>query len=201
MTRMFGMDSKNYHVWSYRQYLVRKLNLFPTAYPSELEATTTLIGEDVRNNSAWSHRFFLVFCDPAISTPGIASTARDEKVPRDVIDREIEFAKAKIWKAPQNLSPWNYIKGVLRKGGVEYKDLEAFAADFVKVGADGQGIDVVKSSHALEFLVDIWARDGKAELARTGLGLLATKYDPVRSGYWAWRGKALGIEVPVKTTE
>lgn len=54
---MFEQDSKNYHVWSYRQWLVRRFGLWEQG---ELEETARLIGEDVRNNSAWNHRFFVV---------------------------------------------------------------------------------------------------------------------------------------------
>lgn len=54
---MFELDAKNYHVWSYRQWLVRRFELWDEG---ELEATEKLIEDDVRNNSAWNHRFFLV---------------------------------------------------------------------------------------------------------------------------------------------
>lgn len=57
ISQMFELDAKNYHVWSYRQWLVRRFELWDEG---ELEATEKLIQEDVRNNSAWNHRFFLV---------------------------------------------------------------------------------------------------------------------------------------------
>lgn len=57
LAQMFRIDSKNYHVWSYRQWLVRRFDLWEQG---ELEATEKLLEEDVRNNSAWNHRFFLV---------------------------------------------------------------------------------------------------------------------------------------------
>lgn len=55
---MLEQDSKNYHVWSYRQWLVQRYNLFDRE--DELSWTESMIEEDVRNNSAWNHRWFLV---------------------------------------------------------------------------------------------------------------------------------------------
>lgn len=198
MAQMFAHDSKNYHIWSYRQYLTRKLSLFPSQCrpadgdPDELANTEMLIEDDVRNNSAWAYRFFLVFSDPGHSTPGCRATERDPAIPDSIIEREIAFAKEKVIPAPQNQSPWNYIRGVLRKGGGELAVLEEFAVRFVKLGdAVGQGEDV-KSSHALGFLADVWAEMREWEKADKALALLAEKYDRIRSNYWEWRRDGLG---------
>jgi protein farnesyltransferase/geranylgeranyltransferase type-1 subunit alpha len=182
MTEMFDADAKNYHVWSYRQYLVRKLNLWNQA---EIESIEVLLKNDVRNNSAWSHRFFVVFNDPKYCTEGSPATAHDPKIPDDILDREIEFAKAATFEAPQNQSPWNYLRGILCKGGRELTDLESFAAEFVKEGKDGAEEDV-RSSHALDFLADIWAKTD-VEKAKWALELLGNKYDRIRKGYWDWK--------------
>ncbi|OAF60058.1 CAAX geranylgeranyltransferase alpha subunit [Pseudogymnoascus destructans] len=192
LTQMFAEDSKNYHVWSYRQYLVRKLDLFPSQCedPSELRAVEKLIEEDVRNNSAWSHRFFLVFSDPGNSTQGSKATEVDPKIPAEILDREIRVAENAIYLAPQNQSPWNFLRGVLRKGGRELKSEEGFAGEFVKLG-DGEG-EEVRSSHALDFLADVWVEKGEAERADAALRLLGEKYDGVRRNYWEWRRAALG---------
>lgn len=55
---MFALDSKNYHVWSYRQWLVKRFALWDEG---EIEACEMLLKMDVRNNSAWNHRWFVVF--------------------------------------------------------------------------------------------------------------------------------------------
>ncbi len=96
---MLAEDTKNYHVWSYRQYLVRKLGNWGA---DELASTEDFITEDVRNNSAWSHRFFLVFSDPSTTTEGSHSTEYDPAVPAHIIDREIQYAQDKILLAPQS---------------------------------------------------------------------------------------------------
>ncbi len=63
---MFERDAKNYHVWSYRQWVVNKFGLRDQA---ELDCIDQMIARDVRNNSAWNHRWFVVFGgDPAAVT-------------------------------------------------------------------------------------------------------------------------------------
>ena len=193
MTQMFGEDAKNYHVWGYRQYLVRKLNLFNEA---ELKSIEELLRLDVRNNSAWSHRFFIVFSNPEYATPGSKSTERDPGIPDSVIEREITFAQAATFEAPQNQSPWNYIRGVLRKGGRKLSTLEGFASEFVKLPKEADEVvegeqEDVKSSHALDFLADCWAEMGDEKRAGIALVLLAEKYDPIRRNYWEWRRQLL----------
>ncbi|KAF5871660.1 putative protein farnesyltransferase geranylgeranyltransferase type i alpha subunit protein [Botrytis fragariae] len=184
LTQMFDEDAKNYHVWSYRQYLVLKLDMFNEA---ELKSVEDLIRRDVRNNSAWSYRFFLVFSDPKYSTKGLKANEFDGKIPKEIVDREIEYAKSATYEAPQNQSSWNYLRGVLRKGGVNIESLEEFAGDFVKLGnADGKGEDI-RSSHALDFLADIWGEKGEWEKADKALELLGDKYDKIRKNYWDWR--------------
>jgi protein farnesyltransferase/geranylgeranyltransferase type-1 subunit alpha len=197
ITIMFEEDSKNYHVWSYRQYLVRKMSLFPsqtasTPLPNELTSIETLVRNDVRNNSAWSHRFFVVFSDPNISTPGSKATEPDTAVPGAVIDREIEVAKSAIWRAPQNQSPWNYLRGVLRKGGRGVETLTCFAEEFVKFD-EANDTEDVKSSHALDLLADIWTAKGERQQADKALRLLGEKYDPIRKNYWEWRRDSLAL--------
>ncbi|KAK2629990.1 hypothetical protein QTJ16_000810 [Diplocarpon rosae] len=186
MTRMLDADSKNYHVWSYRQYLVRKMNLFNQR---ELESIETLLRRDVRNNSAWSHRFFVVFSDPAYCTPECKATQADPHIPAAIIDREIEFSKAATLEAPQNQSPWNYLRGVLRKGNRNLSTQESYAGEFAKILEDGE--EEVQSSHALDFLADVWREQGEVAKADRALVLLGDRYDRIRKNYWDWRRSLL----------
>lgn len=189
ITDILAEDTKNYHVWSYRQYLVRKLGRWG---PEERHAVERMVDEDVRNNSAWSHRFFLVFSDPAYATPGVHSTAHDPGVPADVVDREVGYAMEKIDVAPQNQSPWNYLRGALAKGGRKLAGVEGFAASFVEdVGAEAEGKEQVRSTHALDFLADAFAEKGETDKADLYLRRLGEKWDPVRLGYWEWRRRSL----------
>jgi hypothetical protein len=55
--------------------------------------------EDVRNNSAWNHRYFILF-----------GRLGNEKPADEIVKKEIDFTEEAIRLAPQNQSPWNYIK-------------------------------------------------------------------------------------------
>lgn len=179
LVKMLAKDAKNYHVWSYRQWLVRHFSLW-AANPnsSEIEYIETLLRDDVRNNSAWNHRWFVVFGGPD-----------DLPVERDVWEREISFAKDNIRKAPQNQSGWLYMRGVLRRKGDGLKQLEEFAGEF----ADVENANGVKSSHALDLLAHIWAEEQEGKKAEKALLLLAARYDPIRKNYWDYRRELLGL--------
>ncbi|KAK0719709.1 hypothetical protein B0H67DRAFT_599379 [Lasiosphaeris hirsuta] len=189
LTQILVQDTKNYHVWSYRSYLVGKLGVWGS--PEELKSIEDLIDDDVRNNSAWSHRFFLVFSDPAHTTPGLAATEPDPAAPQDITDREVEYAKEKINLAPQNQSPWNYLKGVLVKGSQKLSSVEDFASGFVKGLGNKDGSEAVQSTHALDLLAEIYAEKREKEKADLCLRRLGEKWDRIRIGYWEWRRKCL----------
>jgi protein farnesyltransferase/geranylgeranyltransferase type-1 subunit alpha len=182
MMEMFAEDAKNYHVWTYRQYAVRRLGMWDD---DELKSLEWMIDQDVRNNSAWSHRFFVVFSDPNNTTKDSHATEHDPAVPAEIVDREVEYAKEKIKLAPQNQSPWNYLKGVLVKGGRKMGSVREYVEQYVKnLGEEGEQ---VRSSHALEHLADIYAEAGEKEKADLCLRRLGEKWDRIRLGYWEWK--------------
>jgi protein farnesyltransferase/geranylgeranyltransferase type-1 subunit alpha len=53
-------DAKNYHTWSYRQWLLAHFNR-DDLWDGELGYVDAMLRDDIRNNSAWHHRFFVVF--------------------------------------------------------------------------------------------------------------------------------------------
>jgi protein farnesyltransferase/geranylgeranyltransferase type-1 subunit alpha len=190
ITQMLAEDTKNYHVWQYRQYLVRKLNNWSE---EEMKAAEDLLEDDVRNNSAWSYRFFLVFSNPSYTTPDSHSTEHDPAVPQDIVDREVKYTQDRILLAPQNQSPWNYLKGVLVKGGRKLATVGAFVQQFVKDIGDEEK-EEVKSTHALDMLAEIYAEKGEKDKADECLRRLAEKWDRIRTGYWEWRRQMLVSE-------
>ncbi|THW59198.1 protein prenylyltransferase [Aureobasidium pullulans] len=168
---MFELDAKNYHVWSYRQWLVRRFELWDEG---ELEATEKLIEEDVRNNSAWNHRFFLV--------SGSKPPKTEDK---EVVEREIKFAQEAIREAPQNQSPWNYLRGIVSAAKLLLSSQKEFVNEFASV--DSEDEDAVRSSHALDLLAEIYAGEKEQnKKAAKAYDLLASKYDPIRANYWAY---------------
>ncbi|KAF2683402.1 farnesyltransferas-like protein [Lentithecium fluviatile CBS 122367] len=168
---MLEQDSKNYHVWSYRQWLVKRFGLFGD--DEELQWTEEMICADVRNNSAWNHRWFLV-----------VGGKDGQSVGEHMVKREIDYAKHAIRRAPQNQSPWNYLKGIVRQAKLPLSTLKDFALEF----ADIRRPDDIYSSHALDLLADIFGEeeDSKEE-AKKALDLLATRFDPIRAHYWRYR--------------
>ena len=114
----------------------------------------------------------------------------DSRVEPEILEREIEYTKAAILMAPQNQSPWNYLRGVLRKKGKGLVGMKRFAEQF----ADLEKEDEVRSSHALDFLADLYAEEQEKELSGKALELLARRYDPIRKNYWDYRRNMLGLE-------
>ena len=177
--KMFGLDAKNYHVWSYRQWLVKRFGLWEDG---ELEFTERMVERDIRNNSAWNHRWFIVNGREAEGVKGVT----DETIRK----REIEFASEAIKKAPQNPSPWNYLRGIARASGSSLAVLKDIATQY----ADLSKPDAVRSSHALDVLADMLAEEESSkQQASEALDLLAQKYDPIRKNYWEYRKGLLGL--------
>ena len=188
---MFEQDAKNYHVWSYRQWLVRRFGLWEGENcvndegerRSELDETERMIVADVRNNSAWNHRFFLV--NGREDVPGVKEEG--------VRTREVDFAKRAIEKAPQNQSPWNYLRGTVERAGTGLDGLRAFCEEY----ADPKHEERIRSSHALDLLAEIYGAEKEKEKARHAYDLLALKFDPIRSNYWNYLKGRLGDDTPV----
>ena len=65
--------------------------------------------------------------------------------------------------------------------------LAGFAEEFAGEGRE------VRSSHALDFLAEVWGQGGEEEKrkAERALGLLADTYDPIRKNYWDYRKRLL----------
>jgi protein farnesyltransferase/geranylgeranyltransferase type-1 subunit alpha len=208
LMEMFLLDSKNYHVWTYRHWLVRHFGLWDSE--REIQDVERLITSDVRNNSAWNHRWVLKFGPRGNIDSGMPTSidengnrGRLEVVDEEFIDSELDYAKSKILFAPENRSPWSYARAVLRVSGRPMGDLRTFASRFVteEIGDDSTKEIRVRSSLAVEWLADVFAEeaDADAEQERKAdavkmLTLLKEKYDPIRKNYWDYRIRMLGCE-------
>jgi len=99
-------------------------------------------------------------------------------------DTSNRYTKQAIRKAPQNQSPWNYSSGIIRAAKLPKSTLKDFALEF----ADLERPEEVYSSHALDLLADIYAKEeNNRDNAEKALDLLATQYDPIRANYWNFR--------------
>lgn len=163
---MLQQDLKNHHVWSYRKWFVDRFELYDD--PAELEFVESAIDTDLRNNSAWTHRFFL--------------KAKSERG----FEGEVDFCKLKIDICPQNPSSWNYLTGIFKKTGGKLADLKEFCLKYGDVTKDKIG-----STFAVENLAEIAIEEKDFAEARKLYGLLAEKYDPIRANYWNYLSKKL----------
>lgn len=197
LRKMLALDSKNYHVWTYSQWLCQHFYDTLALSSAELQFTDDLVREDVRNNSAWNHRYYLCF-----GLDELKYGKKEVVVDEEVVEREVEYAKGKIELAPQNPSPWLYLKGVCRKGiGRDFgtdKELRRFVEQFA--GEDGCGGKGTRSSHAVDWLSEWHAEsaEGERERARKMLERLGGKWDPIRKNYWDWRIRVMDMKMEVE---
>lgn len=185
-------DAKNYHTWSNRQWLLAHFDQ-EELWANEIPFIDVLLADDVRNNSAWHHRFFVTF-------------ERGRKNGKDEADttvkRELAFAKEKIALAPNNPSAWNYFRGILDHAHVVYSTQAPFVRQYIVDTVESGGNDILDLENpppsegaelpcavAIEFMADVHEASGKegvskaVELWRS----LADTHDTIRKRYWEYR--------------
>ncbi|KIM70428.1 hypothetical protein SCLCIDRAFT_100662 [Scleroderma citrinum Foug A] len=189
------VDAKNYHTWSYRQWLLAHFNN-EALWVSELDFVDGMLDVDVRNNSAWHHRFFVVF------QSGVRKGEEDRN---EVVRRELVYVKMKISVAPNNPSAWNYLRGVLDNSKTPYSALKAFVEPYCfeaePTVPDNSEVIVdledplpspeaqLPCTAAIEFLADIHESLG-GDNVRIAIDLwssLANTHDTFRKKYWEYR--------------
>lgn len=93
------MGHQDFQVKHLESYLfVKLINKFHfSLYDNELNYIESLLEIDVRNNSAWNQRYFVIN-----NTTGFTE---------EVLKREITFVLDMIKNAKENESAWNYLRG------------------------------------------------------------------------------------------
>eukprot|EP00760_Papus_ankaliazontas_P032270 PhM_4_TR5722/c0_g1_i1/m.90464/K05955/FNTA; protein farnesyltransferase/geranylgeranyltransferase type-1 subunit alpha len=94
-------DSKNYHVWSHRKWLVQRYQL----WDSELEYTEKLLNDDVFNNSAWNYRHFVLTQNTFANSESGGNIDELKKA-------EITRALGALTVAPDNESPLSFAEAL-----------------------------------------------------------------------------------------
>ncbi|KAF7316368.1 hypothetical protein MIND_00155600 [Mycena indigotica] len=187
--QILAQDEKNYHTWSHRQWLLAFFN-DEGLWAGELDFIDTMVNRDLRNNSAWHHRFFVVF----------QSGVREGEEDRErIVRRELVYVKQHISLAPNNASAWNYLRGLLDFNKLPLATITPFvklytaplpaaAKDIVDVDnpPPGQGAELPCVA-AVEFLADIREEERNVDEAETLWRSLADELDTIRKKYWEYR--------------
>lgn len=139
-----------------------------------------LLSVDVRNNSAWNQRFFVL---------------KHIGLTPEVVQREIHYVMNRIRLIKNNESSWNFLKGLLEYANytiAQFPDVELFTEELYNSGN--------RSPYLLAFLVDMYSEktmhiyeansyDDPEVFARKVYELcdqLANHYDTVRYKYWKY---------------
>mmetsp|Transcript_25201 Transcript_25201/g.35197 ORF Transcript_25201/g.35197 Transcript_25201/m.35197 type:complete len:321 (-) Transcript_25201:135-1097(-) len=157
-------DPKNYHVWAHRQWVLQKFSLFK----GEIKYVESLLRVDIRNNSAWNQRFFVVK-----NTSGFN---------KEIQNREVKFTFEALEKAPNNISPWNYLRGLMAQNGFDVDAVKRLAAAILKKDP--------KCAECLSFLIDIALRYPTIPSLRTAAKIcndLKTNLCQIREKYWEYQ--------------
>ncbi|KAF9009994.1 hypothetical protein BDQ17DRAFT_1520433 [Cyathus striatus] len=193
IARSLKVDAKNYHTWSYRQWLLAYFNDEEDLWTGELDFVDTMLNQDVRNNSAWHHRFFVVW--------GCGVREGEEDRSR-ILKRELIYVKQNISLAPNNPSAWNYLRGILEHNSAPYSALKDFVAVYtvphstdrteivdLELPPPDKGAEL-PCAQAIEFLADIYEQECTREAALKATELwrsLANEHDTIRKKYWEHR--------------
>ncbi|XP_043269177.1 protein farnesyltransferase/geranylgeranyltransferase type-1 subunit alpha [Venturia canescens] len=179
-------DPKNYHTWQHRQWCIKTFDLFD----KELEYVEQLLLKDIRNNSAWNQRYFV-----------LKYTTNFEQ---EVVDREVDFALAKISIVKGNESAWNYLRGILAhdtRGGLAKNEKVMKLCEELYLGG-------CRVNHLLACIIDICRErhdsvENKSfytiEHALSLCKDLADEHDKIRRRYWDFVTEQLRDKLPVDT--
>mmetsp|Transcript_1018 Transcript_1018/g.2380 ORF Transcript_1018/g.2380 Transcript_1018/m.2380 type:complete len:307 (+) Transcript_1018:89-1009(+) len=163
-------DAKNYHAWAHRQWVVKRFQL----WEEDKAFVEQLLVSDVRNNSAWNQRFFIV--------------QNSTDMGQGVRAREIEWALDKAQLAATNESVWAFIRGMLLSDSpAAFPPLQA--------AVDMYAVRDPPVASALELKALSLSLQGGAEAvseARKAYERLALHLDPIRKKYWLWKASKLG---------
>lgn len=111
--KILNDDSKNYHAWSHRQWIIKRVNA-PSLWRDEIEYSHAQIIADVRNNSAWNQRWFAVHEGKNNTTVMTNNNHHQHNIlsfekAKEEANYALSGANADIY----NESPWRYLIGIL----------------------------------------------------------------------------------------
>ena len=189
---ILDLDFKNYHAWSYRQWVVEVFGMWEDEWQKTEEWITNV---DLRNNSIWNQRFWVFLTrigrapQSGVSSITTSNTVDKEWVSKEV-EKEVEWTWGKIKKAPNNECSWTYLGGLLRLDGTEAALSKL--RQRVDVFCDELAQQSVQSPHLLSYLLEKYLREQDEEKARHVVTSLC-RVDPIRTRYWHYRLEQAGF--------
>lgn len=167
-------DYKNYNGWSHRQFILQQFDL----WQEELPFVEKLLQEDIRNNSAWNHRYTVVRnqCSPLTDA---------------VRTREIQFAMDSIRKCANNECAWNYLAAYLGTGSDKVPwssmpEVEALCGEVLEVAKEQDEF----CRFAAQTMAEICEAKGDVPSALAQYENLQGE-DRIREKYWCWKADLL----------
>jgi len=160
-------DNKNYHAWAHRQWVIETFNL----WDNELEYIHSLLLVDARNNSAWNQRYFIVTKKATIP------------ISQERLSTEVNYALSFIQKAPNNQSPWVYLKGLFK--GKNYSIFPSLKNTMLEYREKYPACP-----HVISLLLDIYEQSNTTEDLKLAVKMadeLANSYDVLHKKYWNYR--------------
>lgn len=124
-------DSRNYHVWSYRRFIISCLKGDPNVKESndlidfsEFEFTTKMINKDISNYSAWHNRTNLIQNlfqkAPQLTAAEVNNKSLfeylqifNERNITGFLQKELSLVKTAVYTDPDDSSVWFYLKWLI----------------------------------------------------------------------------------------
>lgn len=188
------MCNHTYKGCTYRSHC--KFLFLYSLFDDELAYVDKLISDDVRNNSAWNQRFFV------LKYTGFTT---------DVLQREIHYVMNRIRFVKNNESTWNFLRGLLAEGDGTLDQFPEVVDFCEELYANG-----VTSPYLIAFLIDLYEEKYLRSLtcSRTTTNdqqpdneqnlfdkvlqlcqLMETQHDTIRQKYWHYVADSFKLKV------
>ena len=168
-------DAKNYHAWSHRQFVVRSLTGGSSAgsgasamredacgpWAHEAAFAALLLRDDVRNNSAWTHRWFALTAGggtpaaaantaaantvaAAVTAPSIAGVSGLDAL-ATIVRKEVSFTLQALRPVSRNEAAWAHLRACVLLGAILSNRLRATGAGVEGVAPrHEEGMDLLR---------------------------------------------------------
>jgi protein farnesyltransferase/geranylgeranyltransferase type-1 subunit alpha len=140
-----------------------------------------LLQKDIRNNSAWNQRYFVI-----AHTTGF----KDE-----IIERELDYVEKRIESCPDNESSWNYLRGIARFRLLNFNDQRIwnFCQNLYENKFQKDNFNNQQWRFLLGYMIELLIDDDRDEKQEENKRMicelcqrLAEQIDPIRKKYWQY---------------